>query len=268
MSRNRAKQKKRFLDIHPHCCLCGGSVDATTVEHAPPRILFVHKKVPGAFEFPACKRCNGDSSGADQIAAVSVQIMGACMSPHIPQAKLNKLLTEVSSNHPDFIKHIGDSGSAEYIRVNGLLREVFKVDIDRRVFYRWLDPWGAKLGLAFWYKHTGKILPNSGKIAVHWFTNTSILEDGIPDQIISQLRGLNWISQGKITTQDQFFYKYGLGGKNDFASFLFSFHDASAAWVTVFEDAELARHFYKVPIFETSAETGIQHFSLPIGYLH
>ena len=268
MSRNRANRKQEFLRKHPFCCLCGGTIPATTIEHAPPRVLFVDRQIPGAFSFPACDRCNGGSKDADQIAALVTLIMGSATSSHVTDRYINKLLEAAATNYPEMLKYIDTSVSLQYLRVNGLVREVFVGGIDRHIFYDWLDPWIAKLGLAFWYHHQSDVFPETGRISVHWFTNASIANNEIPDELFSALKGFNFPFQGKIGNAHQFSYKYGFTNDRTTGSFLFSFHDSSAAVAILTHNPSYVNRFRKIPTLKTSPHTGIEFDSLPLFYIH
>jgi hypothetical protein len=261
----RSRDKRAFLERNPVCCICGGNEKATTVEHAPPLSLFVERTVPGAFWFPACLRCNNGSGEADQIAALSTLIMGGATASHVKQAYLDKLLHGVANNSPEFFSYFGSRVEETKIRINGLIRDTIIVDIDREVHRRWLEPWGVKQALAFWYKHTGKILSEGGGVFLHWITNA-----GIPDHsdflktISSMQLGFNEVKQGSQSFREQFHYRFGLSDDLDYGTFLFAYHDSSVIWAGVFESMGAAMRFNSLPIYRTSSLNGIELYSYPI----
>jgi len=268
MSRRNRERRAAFFNRNPVCCLCGGETPATTIEHAPPRSLFVDRRIPGAFAFPACARCNSESKSADQIVAASTLIMGAAIKGHITQEYLNRLLQGIANNDPDFIRMFGRDSERSHIRTNGLLREVFSVEVSREAYVRWIDPWAAKMGLAFWYHHQKEIFPTSGLILVHWFTNEGLFKGEFPADVFQRLPMANHIKQGRISNAHQFFYRYGFTDDAALGTFLFVFHQASALWVLLAKDRAVGDQFRdKMVAFSTSPESGIKCNSCPVGYL-
>mgnify|MGYP003667634436 CR=1 FL=1 len=262
---SRSKDKIAFLTKHPYCCLCGGDVASDSVEHSPPRALFVDRDAKGAFRSPACNRCNCGSRENDQVAALASLIMGAATASHVPNSYVEKLLQGVANNSPDFIRMIGAVQSPELLRINGLVREVFPVNMDSQIYPRWLLPWAAKLSLAFWYHHTHKILNSEGRIFVHWISNADSQDNQeFFEQIQKALPGNNHVKQGKVEYPNQFRYLYGISDDSDFGSFGFILHESAFIWAGIFENRARIDAFRGMPIYKTSAEEGIELDSFPI----
>ena len=68
------RRRKLFLKENPLCAFCGGAEAATTIEHCPPKALFKNKIWPEGFEFPACSKCNNDTSDYDLIVSVIARL--------------------------------------------------------------------------------------------------------------------------------------------------------------------------------------------------
>jgi hypothetical protein len=66
-AKQRKIRQRRFLEEHNLCCFCGGTIEATTVDHVPARTCFKGRAYPETFEFPACQPCNA-ASRIDEIA--------------------------------------------------------------------------------------------------------------------------------------------------------------------------------------------------------
>jgi len=53
-ARRRRAALDRFLAEDPVCCFCGGSRAAETGDHVPGRAIFLERKWPEGYLFPAC----------------------------------------------------------------------------------------------------------------------------------------------------------------------------------------------------------------------
>ncbi|PUB10529.1 hypothetical protein [Yoonia sediminilitoris] len=257
----QAKRKilsnKLFLERHKYCCLCGGSVYATTIEHAPPKVFFVNKEVPSAtHRVPACERCNSGSSGSDQVAALSALIQST-IHQDIPETYMEKLVKGVQNNAPSAFAAIAEGSSTDVpIKVNGRVNMYARVEIDNSIYTDWLNPWAAKQAYALHYLHAeGKILPDTAKVMVRWFTNAQVIDEETPDDLLRSLRNYGELRQGKKTSELQYSYKWQLEG--EVGCFVLMLHDASMLLLGIFQDSEKAKAFPHWNIFSTNARRGI-----------
>lgn len=179
-----AARKKAFYASHPVCAFCGGSAPSETVEHCPPRALFLNRKWPEGYEFPSCRACNSGSSDDDLIVAFLSR-----MDPfdHGDQdGKVIGLMKQLDRQHPGLLASMMPS-PAEARRINrslgispspgqshqdtGAMRVPKRIDEATKRF-------GAKLSKAIYYKTIGQPFPARGEIAVSWFTNMEYLRHG------------------------------------------------------------------------------------------
>lgn len=250
-------QNTKFLEAHPWCCLCGGSVVATTIEHAPPKVFFINKEIPsGSHRMPACARCNNGSGSADQVAAF-VALLQASVHRDIPKEYIEKLGRGVRNNSPDaFAAIFAGSPSDVPLRVGGKVDLYAKVEIDPIIFENWLDPWAAKQAYALYYLHSdGKILPPTAKVMVQWFTNANISDDLAPDKLLQSLGNYGELRQGIKNSELQYSYKWQLDDK--IGCFVLMLQDASLAMLGIFHDATQAARVPDWKLFSTDAENGI-----------
>lgn len=248
---------KKFLEVHPWCCLCGGSVEATTIEHAPPIVFFINKEVPSAtHRMPACERCNNDSGSADQVAAL-VSLIQATVHRQVPDQYMEKLMRGVRNNAPSAFEAIRE-GSAQDVplRVDGEVGLFSKVEVDNSIFSDWLNPWAAKQGYALYYLHSdGKILPPTARVMVQWFTNYHVVEELSPDRLLQSLGHYGELRQGVKSSELQYSYKWQLDDK--IGCFVLMLQDASMVMIGVLHDPELAAQVPHWTLFATDAESGI-----------
>lgn len=84
---------KKFIKKHPNCCFCGGESVTETIDHIPPRSLFLGKKYPKEFEFPACGSCNNKTSNEEDAARLISIFQGTAYSSNINDDFISNLST-------------------------------------------------------------------------------------------------------------------------------------------------------------------------------
>ena len=94
------RKLQHFISEHKKYIFCGGIVDATTIEHCPPRALFQNRIAPNSFEFPSCTACNNYSSDEDLIVAVIVR-MGSPEHGDL-DGKLQGMMKALNRQRPEF----------------------------------------------------------------------------------------------------------------------------------------------------------------------
>jgi len=215
-----AKSKvQRFLKLHPKCIFCGGVVDATTVEHCPPRALFQKKIAPEGFEFPACVACNNYSSDEDLIVAVIAR-MG---SPKFGDSdgKLIGMMKNLNRQKPEFYKTF--LASATEARANnrqlgiepspGMTHQemgVLNINDETRTA---IKVFAKKLAKGITYLEAGLVFKNDDCLALNWFTNANVIRDGGYKvfEILSHINGkAPELSRSKVILNNQFEYKFSL----------------------------------------------------------
>lgn len=153
-------RKKRFLQAHPFCCFCGGTVASATVDHVPPRACFPDGYAPDGFEFRACEACNRGSKREDQLAGFYTQLLDFNESNRTPQdvAKITKLRDGIARNYPEALPDA--STSVPIRRVGSILTPVpVAVSVQRpAAFTETMECLERKLTHALYYKETGKPL--------------------------------------------------------------------------------------------------------------
>lgn len=258
MGEARRKQigNREFLRLHRVCCLCGGESEATTVEHAPPKVFFINKEVPGAtHRVPSCARCNNGSSQADQVAALAA-LTQASVHRDIPADYFEKVLKGVKNNAPEAFLAIANGRSGdEKLRVNGVVGTYAKVEVDGVIFDRWLNPWAAKQAYALYYLESGKILAPSAAVVVRWFSNADIAEGNAPEKLTKSLLNYGELKQGSRTSGLQYSYKWQI--EPGVSCFILLLQDASLVFLGIFDHLDEEKKFEDWPVFQTNAAIGI-----------
>lgn len=250
-------RNEKFLQKHPWCCLCGGSVAATTIEHAPPKVLFVNKEVPAAtHRMPACARCNNGSGPSDQVAALACLIQ-ASVHKDIPDEYMDKLIDGVKNNSPDAFLAIANGPSYDVpLKVAGKVDYFSRVEIDPTLYTNWLNPWAAKQAYALYYLHSeGRILPPASRVMVQWYTNEHIVDELTPDTLLQSLGSYGELKQGAKNSELQYSYKWQLD--KEIGCFILMLQDASMVLLGIIHDPEQLEAYPDWTLFSTNAERGI-----------
>lgn len=108
-----AKRRKEQFRKTPQTCVLCGARPATTMDHVPPKGLFLPPR-PALITIPACEVCNGGASEAEEKFRVYVSAKNGIDTPASIDfwrkgglrtvKKNNKLLRELTSGTPLFIR--------------------------------------------------------------------------------------------------------------------------------------------------------------------
>ena len=236
MSESAAKKRThgRILEACPNCIYCGGHVAAVSIDHVPPRAMFLGKHRPKGLEFASCKRCNEGTGHADLVASLLSRFAPDAANDQ-EKADLAKLLSGVNNNIPGLLEEMHLDGSDEaaahkrlpkvdggFLKVNGPLVSAH------------LQTFATKLGFALYHELTGKIVPVGGGVAARWFSNVDRLEGTFPQSVFDILLAPMTLKQGKFDVSDQFSYQWRPAEGDRMALFFASFRRSFAvlAFVT------------------------------------
>lgn len=262
MGRNKSKTSAQFLALHPYCCLCGGSVQATTIEHAPPIALFLNRNLPSSdHTVPACVRCNNGSRKLDQVATLAALTQGSATTISDANYVVDAFLG-VANNIPEALQLFRIlEGRDKDIVVEGLKFEVSEIPIDPLLLELYLDPWAAKQAFALYYLHTGRILDENARVAVSWHVSVDVNSSTVPTDFIELLQNDGFLSQGIKNSKGQFEYRWQV--EERYGCFAITLHDSSTALLAIYLDTSDAQKHMNIPVFATSPEKGIHRVSHP-----
>jgi hypothetical protein len=206
----RRQRFTRFKAAHPFCCFCGGQATTETIDHLPPKILFVGSQIPADYnlEFPACFACNQGSRQHDQVASLLSMTSPIEMTPAL-RDHFNKVVGGVSRNANSIIHEINAgfagqrSRAREFYETTGL--PVFATRLGDHSLGS-IKILTAKLGLAYYYRESGNILPRQGAVYADIYTNAQIHENRIPEAYKwgSPFRDIS----NSLTFTGQFLYRF------------------------------------------------------------
>lgn len=157
----KASKLAKFLKNHPLCCFCGGMVQATTIDHIPPKACFPRGLSPSTFEFPACAQCNNGTARDDAIFGYYSQLIDFNQSGRTSSdlERLRQLHNDLINRYPQAIP---DFGSIKPLYKIGSLYSpspvAYSVQFQSYIYQTVLHVALAKLTHALYYRETGKVL--------------------------------------------------------------------------------------------------------------
>lgn len=262
MGRNRRTTSAKFFALHPYCCLCGGSVRATTIEHAPPISLFLDRILPSNdHTVPACVRCNNGTRKLDQVATLAALIQGSATKIS-DKTYAEKTIEGVANNIPEALPlfRIGE-GSDINLTIDDSVFELSTAPVDPLLFEIYLDPWAAKQAFALYYLKTGKPLTADARVVVRWITSIDVNSSSVPMEFLNVLQNNGSLAQGSKNSKSQFEYRWQL--EETYGCFALTLHDSSIALLAVYIDTSDAQKHMNLPVFATNAKEGIHRVSYP-----
>ncbi len=231
MGEARLKQKRhaQVLIKYPYCIYCGGTEDATTIDHMPPRAMFEQRLRPKGLEFPACEACN-EGGRIDELIAATLS--RAYPDPETEEAKkeVRKLWDSINNNCPELLDEMKPSFRQEKLARNlsaELPSSGGALDSRGPILNSAIHRFAAKIGYALHFELTGKPVPPDGVAHVWWLTNYQALKGEMPDELINMLGAPQTLCQGRWEVSNQFTFASNAteGGTMSvhFATFRFSF---------------------------------------------
>jgi hypothetical protein len=246
-----AKGKRRahgaLLQRHPWCIYCGDQ--ATTIEHMPPRMMFLGKQRPQGLEFPSCAPCNHKTSDADLVASL-IGRFDPDAGTEVRQTELLKLLSAVENNIPGLLKemHVGRGGQKiASRRIPRFPSGGSVMRVDGPLVTKHMRLFGAKLGFALHFEEFGRPVPDEGGV-----TNAQAAKGELPDELIRMFPPQQTLRQGRKEVSAQFGYSSLLTTERRHSVYYATFRTAFAvAAVTALDRSELlAKYAVKFPVFK------------------
>ena len=213
-AKRKSTLRAAFLAKHPQCAYCGAP--ATTVDHCPPRCIFVGRQWPETYAFPACEPCNDGARLDDQAIGMLVRMKLDELKSQLDQEEWQRLARGVRNNQPTLV-HEWMSMTRNQHR--NALREAFGSLGDHRRREGWgtihlgaltealLGRFMVRLSKALYYRHNGIVFEG-----VIYTRHISLLQrDTTPEFIQHMLRAAPAVSDTKRANKpltDQFIYRF------------------------------------------------------------
>jgi hypothetical protein len=233
------------------CCFCGGGVKAITQDHIPPRGVFLEKKWPEQYVFPACEPCNNGSAADDSLIAFLSRMNMDMLEGTVEAREWAKLLAALRENHPGLTGEMILSANEirRWMEKRKLAKpqgkaygEMPMIRIPERIVQA-VGRFNRKLLRALHYKHTGRIVPLDAWTMLKWWTNANLIASEFPREIADIMPGRVTLQRSNLSLGDQFNYVFGTDDKGTMGAYLAGFRRSFAVAGFVVFDAALMEDF-------------------------
>lgn len=230
-----AEIKRRFIDEHPKCCFCGGDEPATDMDHIPNRAMFIERAWPEGYIFPACRKCNENTTDQENI--VSIIARSGIGSSSTPDAqRMLERITNLASSQPQITKELLSASANDKRRAlrrlgiekdpHSFLKDLSVFKLEGPHVTNALQIYFKKLTLALHYYHTEHIASNASQILIRWYANSNFHGNEIPLDLLNDLHGVQLNAMRNNTLlNDQFKYKYSCSEEGTASVFYVVLHE-------------------------------------------
>lgn len=227
----KKRNREKFLAEHQYCCFCGGEEKSQEEDHFPSRVLFDNRQWPEGYVFPACVSCNRKTRKEEAVVAFISRVFSKVDSQQYSN-DFEKYAKSLEYNYPGILQRLSPTAyerrkAAEKYNIDlpkGVAKGEFPViKIDDPVIDESIKIFGRKLLLALYYMHSSIILPQSGGVALRWYTNLQVARGDVPDEVKVLLKNVPRLERCNTNVGDQFRYSYGITECKGGAAFLIDF---------------------------------------------
>jgi len=233
MGEKKRKQERleKYKSKHPMCCICGGSKETETIEHAPPKVIFWDKYRLKGMEVPACKRCNNETGITDQFAAFYAIMQSPDFYREVSNENMlnyfDKILKGCLNNVLGFSSFFTDDGKF-LVESNGIIQQQHKLVFKKEIFSEHLNKWAAKQAIAHWYFKYDSIFSDQGLVLVRWLTNYELMNNDRIPEFISLFGNTDELVQGSQKSGEQFFIRHPNTKPGDNVHLMFAAYHGTA----------------------------------------
>jgi hypothetical protein len=216
----KSKSQQAILKSEARCIYC--EEPASTIEHMPPRMLFLKRRRPSGLEFAACESCNHGTKGADAVAALFSRISPSDDDGFWQSDEGIRLRHTVDRDAPGLLEEAFDASlmRPQWVRgPSGLLTQKVILQAGGPLVKAYLDVFAAKLAMALYREHVGTPLPGEGGVQTIWYLNHGLSEEHAHAHL-SILPAAATLRQGTFIVPEQFAYRYNCDDKSIFAALI------------------------------------------------
>jgi len=219
---------------------------ATTEDHIPARSLFLRRKWPEGYVFPACERCNQSSRLDELLMAASVRIRVRDFRSQEEEDELEHALSNFQRKLPHVFKKLKELTRVETrrnLRERGIhqtsfpgIGELYIVEIPEEVHQATVR-YGEKLGKALHYMHTGRIIPSTGALYSYPFTNGVNIPTDVIEKALVVLPGQSITKRDHTLLDGQFAYRYGVVDSGEASAYFTVFGESLSILILAVMDS-------------------------------
>ncbi|MDR9763730.1 hypothetical protein RJJ37_29565 [Rhizobium redzepovicii] len=199
---------QRMLAAQPFCVFCGGTTQATTLDHMPSRVLFDGKHRPKGLEFSSCQPCQDSTRKAETVFAVLSRFYPE-PTTNTQRAEFQKLLRAAERHNPGFMREMETDQVGHLHRLGNeaaLLPSWNFLNVSGPICTDSISAFSVKLGLALHYEITRQIVPKGGVVVVARFSNVDAFTGDMPKAALTLFGEGQTLEMGKFRVADQFEY--------------------------------------------------------------
>ncbi len=218
-----AKRKlKAFIKKHRTCCFCSKN-QTETRDHVPPKSVFLSRRFPDEFIFPACKSCNEGTSSYDQIFSI-INLAFGFPDNNMPDEDRKRTFRGIINNAPrKFKKSLTEffTDCKTFDERTGYPAFIINSDLKQI-----LNKIARKFAKALYYMRKGFPLPQNAIVSSILIPNSQFHECNI--HRLYELFDCVNISKFNNKYSPQFIYCISKIANNDAYAVLFQIHKACA----------------------------------------
>lgn len=221
-ARQKSRSKADILRGEARCIYCDDA--PTTVEHMPPRSMFLNSLRLSGHEYASCADCNHATRGADAAASLLARVAPEHSTPKPILREMDKLMSTLKQIAPEFLPELVRSRErTDWVKGrNQVYGRLHRLNLDGPITTDLMHVFGTKLGMALYRELVGKALPLDGHVFCQHYFNSGLYRDEV-EAILSILPNLGQLTQGKKTSGTAFNYRFNTDGKDIVAAFC-AFH--------------------------------------------
>ena len=221
-------RRAAFLKRHPLCCFCGVS-PAEEPDHVPPRAAFFERQWPEGFEFPSCAGCNRATRLTDQYFAWHVRTYGWTDEQRAQDERHTaNLLDGIRNNQAHrFPRSMQQSKEWSLLTKHGLWgADVRLVSLPNQAIGE-LEKMYRKMAVAFYYRHTGCVLPSTAAVSasIDWNARLRPIEHAV--SLFRMFPRLEKPTRNRQDFLGQFIYSWDVSADGALFGFAAKFSNAA-----------------------------------------
>ena len=239
-SRAKATMLTRLKQRQPLCIYCGGTSETETIDHFPPRGIFLNNHRPKGLEFGACEECNAGSRKFEQLVQC-VTRFNFKPSNESEKRSFEKMIESSIRHNPGLaaeLFEVKNTSIFDRVVAKDFYPDGVLINAKGPILNGAIKGFAAKLGLALHYERTGRIVPTTGFVVTSWFSNFDAATGRRTPQLVEYLSEPTTLKQGTWEVSDQFRYSSAWTSEGTASAHLAVFGDAFAVQTMVGENAE------------------------------
>lgn len=241
------RRLERMQEEQPWCVYCGGTIRGTSVDHMPPITVFNNRQRWKGMEYLACGPCHAGTRSLDQVAGLLSRVYPDPSSP-AAQHEIQEILRGIRNNHPAILTEMQASEEQEHrARAQTVFPDAAGAFNIGPTMNTLISRFAARVGLALHYELCREVVPTTGGVFVHWYTNEALVDGKFPSDFATMLGPEKSLRQGSKSLEDQFSYSSAALEDNSMSAHMAAFRLSFAVQAFVARDIERLKPAVEFP---------------------